>query len=188
MFCNPGKYLAVFDNDGDGYLSYKEYLEMDRNDPSKTDEEQTNDIFLDEYNSFDYDHDGYISRDELFDNMKCWATSVAEAPAAMMDLYMIAGDRNGDARIGFAEWNFLKFFYMIDNNPKDGFLSKEEFAYFLTTMNMSWDFDSFDDDNDGGGHDDDSDNDDDDDDDDDDDYCMDAHVSDNNNEPYYDYD
>jgi len=149
MFCNPGKYLALFDNDGDGYLSYKEYLAMDRHDWSKTDEEQTNDIFRDEYNSFDYDHDGFISRDELFDNMKCWATSVAETPAAMMDLYMAVGDRNGDARIGFAEWSFLKLFYMIDNNPKDGSLSKEEFDYFLTTMDISWDFDSFDDDKDG---------------------------------------
>eukprot|EP00956_Cyclotella_meneghiniana_P021906 scaffold40594_cov53-Cyclotella_meneghiniana.AAC.3 len=143
MFCNPGLGL-VWDNDGDGYLSYKEYLKMDRN----TKDEQEYDAGVDEYNSFDYDQDGFLSRKELFDNMKCWAYSV-DPTAAMMDLYMAVGDPNGDARISLAEWSFLKLFYLTDWSPKDGYLSKEEFENFLTLVNISWDFDSFDDDKDG---------------------------------------
>ena len=144
MFCNPGKYLALFDEDGDAHLSYKEYLEMDRYDWPI---EQTGDIFLDEYNSFDYDKDGFISRDELCDNMKCWTTSVP-CTKGMLDLYTTDGDRDDDGKIGFTEWSFLKLVYMIDNNPKEGFISEEEFDWFVTSMGMDWEFDSFDDDND----------------------------------------
>lgn len=138
-------YLAKFDYNQDHFLSYDEYLAMDRYDWSN--EEETNDLMLDEYNSFDYDKDGFISRDELSDNMKCWTTSVPTT-TAMLDLYMTVGDRDGDGKIGYAEWNFLKFFFMIDNAPKDGFLSEEEFDWFVSTMGLGWDFDSFDNDKD----------------------------------------
>eukprot|EP00956_Cyclotella_meneghiniana_P040832 scaffold206546_cov41-Cyclotella_meneghiniana.AAC.1 len=131
IYSNPGKFLVLWDNDGDGYLSYKENLKFDC-----------------DWSSFDYDQDGFLSREELFDNMKCWEQSV-DPPAAMMDLYMAVGDRNGDARIGLVEWSFLNLFYVIDWIPKDGSLSKEEFENFLTLTNTSWDFDSFDDDKDG---------------------------------------
>lgn len=79
--------------------------------------------------------------------MKCWTTSVPTT-TAMLDLYMTVGDRDGDGKIGYAEWNFLKFFFMIDNAPKDGFLSEEEFDWFVSTMGLGWDFYSFDNDKD----------------------------------------
>ena len=122
MFCNPGKYLALFDKDGDAHLSYSEYLEMDRYDWP----ESTGDIVLDEFNSFDYDKDGFISRDGLRENMNCWATwSSLQDTKGMLDLYMTVGDRDGDGKIGLAEWSFLKLAYLADNNPKDGFISEE---------------------------------------------------------------
>ena len=84
------------------------------------------DILLDEFNSFDYDKDGFLSRDELSKNMKCFAGyTTLQDTKGMVDLYMTVGDRDGDGKIGYIEWNFLKMAGQIDFDPKYGFYPKK---------------------------------------------------------------
>ena len=133
----------MFDNDDD-FLSYNEFLTIDRGGLSDADVSSVADILSDEYNSYDYNRDGFLSREELHDNMQCWITSIP-VTKALLDLFTTAGDIDGNGQIGFTEWNFLKMFYLVDNAPKDGYLSKEEWHYYVTTMGIEWDFNLLDD-------------------------------------------